>query len=429
MTPHAASPLSDWLAWLETLSPREIELGLDRVHTVLARLSAALPRYVLLVAGTNGKGSSVAMLSALLGAAGYRYGAYTSPHVNDYNERIAVNGEAATDRVIIEAFEAVEAARQDAPLTYFEFGTLAAVVVFAAAELDVWVLEIGMGGRLDASNAIEPTASLITNVSLDHCGWLGEDIESIAYEKAGVMRNGVPTVFAADRAPAAILEQAEARSAKLELAGRDYRYAAVDDDTWSWFAGDRRFEALRRPGLEGDFQLQNAAGVLALLFAADLGAGLDETLINEVLPAVTLTGRLQSVRKDGVEWLLDVAHNPAAAAVLAETLDARPALATWAIVGLLDDKDVEGIALSLDEHVDHWIAVAADSPRCLPAEECARRIANSTGRPCRVAASVADAMQFAQESAVDGDRILVTGSFYLVGPALRRLGLYSPPGS
>ncbi len=429
MTPRAASPLSDWLAWLETLSPEEIELGLDRVRAVLARLSLTLPRHVLLVAGTNGKGSSVAMLSALLETGGLRYGAYTSPHVSDYNERIAVDGKPATDSAIIAAFETVEAARQDVSLTYFEFGTLAAAVVFAAAELDVWVLEIGMGGRLDASNAFEPTASLITNVSLDHCGWLGDDIESIAREKAGVMRSDVPTVFAAHNVPDAIVEQAEACSAQLMLAGRDYRYSVVDDDTWQWAGSGRHLVSLLKPGLRGNFQLQNAAGVLALMFAARLGAGLDTATINEALPTVTLTGRLQSVRDDGKDWLLDVAHNPAAAAALADTLGAEPPRTTWGIIGLLDDKDVEGIVAPLDDYVDHWMAVTTDSARSLSAEECARRIANCTGRPCRISASVDEAMQIAQECAAADDRILVTGSFYLVGPVLRRLGLYSPPES
>ena len=191
----AGSPLSAWLTWLETLSPREIDLGLERVREVLGRLDLELPEHVLLIAGTNGKGSSVAMADALLRGAGYRVGAYTSPHVIDYNERISVGGRHASDDDIIVALETIEAVRNDVPLTYFEYGTLAAFVVFARAALDVWILEVGMGGRLDATNVIDPTGVLITNVSLDHCDWLGADVETIAAEKAGAMRRGVPVVY------------------------------------------------------------------------------------------------------------------------------------------------------------------------------------------------------------------------------------------
>ncbi len=423
----AGSSLSDWLTWLETLSPNEIELGLDRVRTVLDRLSPTRPEHVLLVAGTNGKGSSVAMLSSLLRASGFTVGAYTSPHIVDYNERIAINGAPVADEDIVTAFEAIEAVRDGVPLTYFEFGTLAAVRVFEKAALDVWILEVGMGGRLDATNAIEPTASLITNVSLDHCGWLGEDIESIAFEKAGVMRRDVPTVFAAADVPDAILAHAKDCGARLVLAGRDFGHGVGPDGTWSWSGAGRRFESLREPGLRGDFQRQNAAGVLALLVSAGLGDALTSELLNDVLPALSLRGRLQTATAGGAHWLLDVAHNPAAAAALAAVLDDEDE--TWCIVGLLDDKDVEGIAAALDDHVDHWIAVTAASHRAVAAAECGRRIANHTNRPCMIVESLGDAMDYARRHAAQADTILLTGSFYLVGPALQILELYSRPES
>ncbi len=204
----AGSPLPDWLTWLETLSPRDIDLGLERVQAVLNRLSLSIPEHVLLIAGTNGKGSSVAMADALLRAADFRVGAYTSPHITDYNERISVQGRLADDAEIVAAFEKIEAVRDDALLTYFEYGTLAAMVLFAEAALDVWILEVGMGGRLDATNAIDPTGVLICNVSLDHCDWLGKDIDTIAVEKAGVMRGGIPVVFGAENVPRAIVDHA-----------------------------------------------------------------------------------------------------------------------------------------------------------------------------------------------------------------------------
>jgi len=413
----AGASLSDWLTWLETLSPFEIDLGLERVHDVLGRLSLQYPDHVLLIAGTNGKGSSVAMTDALLRAAGLRVGTYTSPHIIDYNERIAVDGRSASDEDIVAAFETVEAVRNEVPLTYFEYGTLAALVVFSRTRLDAWVLEVGMGGRLDATNAVEPTAALITNVALDHCDWLGEDIETIAAEKAGVMRQGIPVVYGGMPVPDAILERAEAVGATLLLRNRDFTADGVP-----------------QPGLVGGFQIGNAAAVLALLKASKIEAAVDPALVQRVLPAVRLTGRGQRVEQDGLEWLLDVAHNPAAAQALANLLGAGSRDGTTtALVGFLDDKDVEGVAQALNAHVDRWISVTADSHRAIPAAELGRRIANACNRPCLIADSLESAMESARRDAPISDRILVTGSFYLVGPVLERLGadtgLYSRPRS
>ena len=411
----AGSPLSAWLTWLESLHPEEIELGLDRVQDVLGRLDLQLPDHVLTIAGTNGKGSSVAMAGALLRAAGYRVGAYTSPHIVDYNERISIGTAAgarhAGDNDIVAAFEKIESVRNGTPLTYFEYGTLAAFVVFAAAELDVWILEVGMGGRLDATNVIDPTAVLITNIALDHCDWLGEDIETIAREKAGVMRPGVPAVFGATEVPDAIRQHAADIGARLLLRERDF---SVD--------------GIPTPGLQGDFQIGNAAAVLTLLRAVGLDAAAEPDLAADVLPRVSLAGRGQRVAQEGVEWLLDVAHNPAAATQLATTLAGHDRR-TVAILAALDDKDLEGIVGPLDEHVDRWIAVTAGSYRALPATELARRVANATGRPCLIADSVEAALAEARREAGKDARILVTGSFYIVGPVLQALGLYSPPES
>lgn len=413
----AGAPLSDWLTWLETLSPTEIDLGLERVTEVLDRLQLAYPQHVLLIAGTNGKGSSVAMTDALLRAAGMRVGTYTSPHIIDYNERIVIDGGAATDADIVGAFEAVEAVRNELPLTYFEYGTLAALYLFAEAGLDAWVLEVGLGGRLDATNAVEPTAALITNIALDHCEWLGDDIEKIAAEKGGVMRPGIPVVFGGEQVPRAIVATADELGARLLLRDRDFNLDGVP-----------------RPGLPGEFQIGNAAAVLALLEVAGIEAAVDPELVQRVLPEVRLTGRGQHIERDGVEYLLDVAHNPAAAEALAQILaSSGHTAATTAIVGLLDDKDAEGVARALDGAVDRWIAVTADSHRALPAAELGRRIANACNRSCEISESLEDAIDSARRDARINDRILVTGSFYLVGPALERLGadsgLYSRPQS
>lgn len=416
--------LPEWLSRIESLSAREIELGLDRVQTVMERLSLASPSRVFHVAGTNGKGSSVALLQALLLQSGKRVGSYTSPHVLHYNERITVDGRPATDVEIVTAFERIEAHRGDIPLTYFEYGTLAALVVFAEATVDAVILEVGLGGRLDAVNAVEPDAGLITNVSLDHCDWLGHDVESIGHEKAGIMRGGKPIVFASSSVPSSILQHAQSIGAELVLSGRDYHYTA-STDTWSWTGRSRELRNLRLPSLRGEYQLANAAGVLALLEASGAHDLLRVDVINEAFSDVHLVGRMQSVESDG-NWLLDVAHNPASAEALGTMLrDSPVAGQTIAITALLDDKDVGGVIGPLADVVDRWIAVTAVNARSIPASDLARNIANLSGRACLASDSINEAVEFARQLATADDRILVTGSFYVVGPVLEALTLYS----
>jgi dihydrofolate synthase/folylpolyglutamate synthase len=413
--------LPEWLTRIESFSPHQIELGLDRVAEVLRRLDLPRPLRVLHVAGTNGKGSTVAMLQAIFLQNGASVGAYTSPHVLEYNERIRVNGTPASDQDILAAFERVENARNGTPLTYFEYGTLAALVVFAEHGVENLLLEVGMGGRLDAVNVVDPDAALITNVSLDHCDWLGNDIETIAREKAGIMRAGKPVVFAATSVPVNILTSAEEISARLLLAGRDYRWSVNDDGSWNWSGLQTRLDGLSRPGLPGEFQYGNAAGALALLEAAGLEDLLVAEKVSSALASVSLMGRMQRVSNDR-NWLLDVAHNPAAALVLAETLGSDGfAGRTVAIIAMLDDKDVEDVVLLLESVVDRWIAVTADSSRAIPAAELGRVIANVSNKACLVAGSLGEALHFAREVTSADDRILITGSFYLVGPALETL--------
>jgi len=379
------------------------------------------PARVLTVGGTNGKGSCVAMLQTILLQSGASVGSYTSPHINAFNERICVQGAPASDADIIAAFERVDAARGDTQLTYFEFGTLAALVVFAEKHVENVILEVGLGGRLDAVNAVDPDVALITNVSLDHCDWLGPDVESIAAEKAGIMRADTPAIFGSAPVPDTLAAYAAEIGAQLWRAGQDFAYSVRASGRFDWQGRDLSLQGLARPALIGDIQYSNAAAVLAALEAAGLQALLSPENVNAALSEVRLAGRMQIVQTDR-RWILDVAHNPAAANALAESLAADDTDGeTLVIIAMLNDKDVESVVTLLGTVVDRWIAVAAASPRAIAAEELGRIIANSSNKACLVATSLADAIQFAHDSTASHDRIVVTGSFYVVGPALQLL--------
>jgi dihydrofolate synthase/folylpolyglutamate synthase len=415
------STLNDWLSWLETLSPREIVLGLDRVQEMLVRLKISRPQHVLHIAGTNGKGSSAAMLEAILKDAGERVGCFTSPHLRRYNERIRVNGVDCGDDEIVAVFSDIESVRRELPLTYFEFGTLAAMLMFQRHAVTAAVLEVGMGGRLDAVNAVEPDGGIITNVSLDHCAWLGDDVQAIAVEKAGIMRRNKPLVFGSRDVPTKIIDCAEQTGADLRLAGKDYDYVLKPDDIWDWRGKRVSLSNLPRPALEASVQVQNAAAVLALLEALEKPTWLDRDTVARALSRLSLPGRMQRIRC-GRQWLLDVAHNAAAATALADSLPSRERQErVVAIISALADKDLAAIVRPLCASVDEWIAVAVDGPRAIAAEEIARDVANACGSPCLVAGSVREAITLAETRTGELDQILVVGSFYVVGPALDEL--------
>ena len=422
-----SSPLlSDWLERLSTFSPAEIELGLDRVDAVYTRMGRPRAPAVMSVGGTNGKGSTVGYLVGLLMRAGVRVGAYTSPHLHVYNERVRLNDRFATDDELVSAFERVEAARADTPLTYFEYGTLAALAAFDTADIDVAVLEVGLGGRLDAVNVVDADGAIVTNVSLDHCDWLGDTTEDIAFEKAGIYRRGRPALFGDDQTvPDTIVRRATELGARLVLAGRDYRWAR-DGARWSFFGETHELVDLPLPSLPGAFQLKNAAGALALLEATGFDRALERDAVVDALTTLEIPGRMQRVSADR-QWVFDVAHNPAAATALATALrdSADGASPTLAIVGLLDDKDVDGVIAPLVDVVDSWVAVTPDSPRAVAAAELARRVSNASGRPCLVAESADAAVAYASDATPEDGRIVVSGSFFTVGPVQRALGLYS----
>jgi dihydrofolate synthase/folylpolyglutamate synthase len=409
--------LDDWLRWQETLHPRTIDLGLERVRTVLRRLQPELSSpTVITVGGTNGKGSCVAFLDAMLRAAGYRVGAFTSPHLLRYNERIRVNGVEVEDAALCQTFARIDAARGDISLTYFEFGALAALELFQEAGVEVAVLEVGLGGRLDAVNIVDADAALVSSIALDHTDWLGGDRDSIGYEKAGIYRPDRPAICADPDPPPRLIQYAEDINARLLCVNRDYHFARTDS-TWRWQSGESRLNDLPLPALAGDHQLSNAAAVLMTLTSLGNRLSVPSGAIHAGLVNVEWPGRFQII-PGPIEWILDVAHNPHAAAVLADQLRARPCTGrTWAIFGLLASKDAQGVIAALTDTVDTWYAVALEGPRGRTGVELATLL-RETGARAMVSATIRDACQAAHTAARPGDRIVVLGSFHTVAPVL-----------
>ena len=413
--------LEQWLAWQETLHPRKIDLGLERVARVAQALGCNRPPFaVITVAGTNGKGSCVALLDSVLRAAGYRVGAYFSPHLLRYNERVRVCGAEVSDRALCESFERVDQARGETTLSYFEFGTLAAIDIFFGAGLDVVVLEVGMGGRLDAVNVLDADAALVASVGIDHVSWLGHDRDSIGGEKAGIFRAGRPAVYGDPDPPRSVLEHARAIAAPLYCQGRDFGYT-VDTHCWSWWGGDRKRDALPQPALLGDYQFQNAAAVLMVLERLRERLPVSQDDIRRGLQEVRLSGRFQVV-PGAVELIFDVAHNLDAARVLAQALQRRPCQGrTLAVIGMLGDKDVEGVGRVMSERIDAWYAGGLDGERGIGAAELAVRLqSGGVSTPVQVCRTVSEAHERAIQETQAGDRVVVFGSFHTVAEVLRR---------
>lgn len=434
--PQFPQGLDAWLAYIEALHPRGsagIELGLERVAALKSRLGQRETCPVILVGGTNGKGSVCAMLERILLAAGYSVGLYTSPHLLHYNERVRINGVAADDAGLCAAFACVEQARGDAALTYFEFGTLAAWTVFAAANPDVIILEVGLGGRLDATNIYEPACAVVTGVDLDHMDFLGADREAIGHEKSGIFRAGVPAICGDPDPPRSLIAHATAIGARLQVMGRDFGYLRQEQQWLYWgrpaIASGQGAEtaAIRRgglafPALRGDRQLANAACALAALNALhqDLPVAMKD--IRRGLIEVELAGRFQ-VLPGRPAVVLDVAHNPQAARVLAANLgDMGFHRHTWAVFGMLADKDIDGVIDAIGKRVTHWLPCTLEGRRAASADFLAARL---EARGMAVAgrfASPAAALACAREKAGEDDRILAFGSFLTVAAALQAQG-------
>ena len=458
--------LEDWLGYIEQQHPKSIELGLDRTRAVAQRLVIGKPaKHVVTVGGTNGKGSTVAFIEAIARAAGLKVGAYTSPHLLRYNERVRIEGREASDEELIAAFEAVEAARfsllppgegaqradeggriplsgSDAasgkstpssvaarhllpvgegkaiPLTYFEFGTLAALWLFQQSDLDLVVLEVGLGGRLDAVNITDPDVAVITTVDIDHVDWLGNDRESIGYEKAGIARPWKPLVLGEIDSPSSVLRHAYAIGANAVRLGSDFFHEPVDESHWRW--RDAGFEIeLPNPSLSAPVQRVNAATAIAALRALDIE--LPVAAFAAGVASAMVPGRLQRFDLHGTAVIVDVGHNPQAARELAAWLRAEPVPGrTLAVFSALSDKDVAGVVAALEREVSAWFLAGLESAgaRGQSVDAVATKLSGTAAAAGTRHANVETALRAAQSEANAEDRILVFGSFHTVAEAL-----------
>ncbi|KVA20750.1 bifunctional tetrahydrofolate synthase/dihydrofolate synthase [Burkholderia ubonensis] len=418
--------LDAWLSHLERAHPVGIDMGLTRIGQVKAALGLEFACPVITVGGTNGKGSTCAFLETILVRAGYKVGCHTSPHLLAFNERARVNGETVADDALLPHFEAVEAARASLPepvsLTYFEFTTLAILHLFASRGLDAVILEVGLGGRLDAVNIIDTDCAIVTSIDIDHTEYLGDTREKIAFEKAGIFRPGKPAICGDPAVPQTLIDHADAIGADLWLVGRDFRYEAqpgAERQQWSYLGRDKRYPALAYPALRGANQLINASAALAALESLRAVLPVSAQDIRLGLANVELPGRFQ-VLPGKPAIVLDVAHNPHAAAVLAQNLGNMGFFPyTYAVFGAMHDKDIDGVLHHLKGEIDHWCVTDLPLPRAASAEqlEAALRHAGVEDGPDSSVtrhASPADAFRDALKRASENDRIVVFGSFHTV---------------
>ncbi|MDD1621739.1 MAG: bifunctional tetrahydrofolate synthase/dihydrofolate synthase [Methylococcaceae bacterium] len=413
--------LDAWLNWQETLHPRPIDLGLERVAGVYRQLNPdrkSTP--TVTVAGTNGKGSCIAFLEAIYRAQGYKVGAYTSPHIVRYNERIRVDGQPVSDDAICQAFTLIDTLRGDTSLSYFEFGTLAALNIFAAAGVDVQLLEVGLGGRLDAVNIVEPSAALVTTIAIDHVDWLGHTEEDIGREKAGIFRGGVPAIIGDPRPPNSLLEVALEKNACLMRIGQAFNYCKHEGG-WNWRTGDLQLLDLPEPAFRGEHQYRNASAVLMAVTTLQPVLPVSDVAIRDGLQHAQLQGRFQLISGES-PVLLDVGHNPQAVQTLVEYLrDEFPAVKIHAVFAMMKDKDIAGVLSVMRGHVEAWYLAPLKNPRAA-GEELLRTYFQQQDIE-KVNGGFADfsaAFNAARQNARQGELILVFGSFFLVSEYLSK---------
>ena len=429
--------LANWLAYLETLHPKSIALGLERVAEVRQRLNLQPDFPLIVVGGTNGKGSVCAMLESILYAAGYRVGCYTSPHLLHYNERVRIGKRQVSDAELCASFAQIEQVRGDVRLTYFEFGTLAAMQCFIAHRVEVAILEVGLGGRLDAVNVFDNDCAVIASVDIDHTEYLGTTREQIGFEKAGIFRSGKVAICADDDVPLALAEHAQKIGAELWRIGQEFNFTlplsptplprggeGLSGGQWDYRSKVGTRSSLPYPALRGEFQLRNASAALAALDVLKERLPVNMEAVRRGLNEVELAGRFQLVPGKPT-LILDVAHNPHAANSLAQNLASLPPCAhTYAVFAMLKDKDRAGVVAALDPHIDTWLVAGIDAPRGATAGELEQVV-----QQCRVRGeilpfnSIAAALRYACNAAGENDRIVAFGSFYTVAEVMHERGM------
>jgi dihydrofolate synthase/folylpolyglutamate synthase len=417
--------LDRWLAWFETLHPKQIDFGLERLTTMLDRLGLRTPRAkVITVAGTNGKGSCVAMLESIYWHAGYRVGAFTSPHLWRFNERVRVDGADAADEELVEAFRSLDAALGDVTLSYFEASFVAALWLFARRDVDVMVLEVGMGGRLDATNTVDADCALIVSIDLDHREFLGDSREEIGREKAGIVRRGKPVIVADRAVPASVLTHAAAVGATAAVLGRDFDFRR-DGRRWRRHDDPGTAPPLPLPAFGGDEQFANAAACAAVVRSLCADRPVTDEALARGLERAYLRGRFERHDVGGVEWVFDVGHNPAAAAGLAAAVARLPAPArTWVLFAAMRDKDLAGVVQPFVASATGWVVARASADRGATGAELEALLASLGAAAAVVAPSIAAACERLRALTAPGDRVIVYGSFHTVGAAMEALRLY-----
>ena len=412
--------LQDWLAWQQTLHSQKIELGLDRIAEVANALGILQPNYlVITVAGTNGKGSIVAILESIYHQAGYRVASYTSPHLLHYNERIKVEQKNIDDETLCKAFDLVDQTRGETSLSYFEFGTLAAMQIFNDVELDVVIYEVGLGGRLDAVNILDTNCAIVSSIGIDHVQWLGSTRESIGFEKACIFRSHRPAICGDEEPPESLVKYAQDVDSKLFLINKDYSYQRNDDQTWSFHSSKVNWENLPMPSLYGDAQVSNAATALMGLVSIDDKMPVTRQSVDRGLSNINLLGRFQRIT-GSCEIILDVAHNLDSAKVMVKNLqDLDPVAKTYAVFAVLADKDVDGIIESVKGLIDKWYISQLATERTLNCKKL-QKLLKQNCPDCDVQhyPSISEAYLAAKQDADNSSRIIVFGSFLTVAEVL-----------
>jgi dihydrofolate synthase/folylpolyglutamate synthase len=411
--------LQDWLIWQESLHPLTIDMELERVERVYNALNPSrLKPLTVTVAGTNGKGSCVAYLEAIYRAQGYRVGAYTSPHILKYNERIKIDGKPVSDERICEAFARIETVRDDISLSYFEFGTLAALDIFSHSDLDIQILEVGMGGRLDAVNIVDPDIALISSIGIDHVYWLGNTREAIGLEKAGIFRTATPAIIGDPAPPASLIQHAADKKVLLSCIAKDFGYKKQPAG-WDWFSDDRQLTNLPEPGLKGEHQYRNASAAILAVTLLTNRLPVSETAIRTGLQAIQLAGRFQLINRE-IPVLLDVGHNPEAVKTLADYLSSTfPDKRIHALFSMMKDKDITGVLEIMKPVVSQWFFVPLSNPRAAT-EPVMREIflQSAIANVFFGYTGFMDAFNAAKKQSQPGDLLLVFGSFFLISDCL-----------